>query len=144
MPWHFYFSRIWTSAWFSGLDSTVSQDTIYVGFLRIGIRVGFSLDQDSIGFLRIGMLWFFGWIRILFSVGLDVSFSSLDFRLFKGSGCFCFSGFGLFRLLIQRCKNVTGDGSLFDKGVDWHDESKFCPTKGIEGERASLARGRSG
>jgi hypothetical protein len=27
-----------------------------------------------------------------------------------------FFGIGLFRLLIQRCKNVTAWGSLFDKG----------------------------
>jgi hypothetical protein len=42
-----------------------------------------------------------------------------------------FFGIGLFRLLIQRCKNVTGWGSLFDKGGDWLDESKICPTNGF-------------
>jgi hypothetical protein len=44
---------------------------------------------------------------------------------------FVFQIFGSFRLLIQRCKNVTGRGSLFDQGGDWLDESKNCPTKGF-------------
>ena len=39
----------------------------------------------------------------------------------------------MFRLLIQRCKNVTGWGSLFDKGEVWLDESKISPTNGILG-----------
>ena len=45
-----------------------------------------------------------------------------------------FFGIGLFRLLIQRCKNVTGWGSLFDKGEVWLDESEICPTNGFLGE----------
>jgi len=36
-----------------------------------------------------------------------------------------------FVLVIQRCKNVTGRGNLFDQGGDWLDESKNCPTKGF-------------
>jgi hypothetical protein len=39
----------------------------------------------------------------------------------------------LFRLLIQRCKNVTGGGSLFDKGGDRLDEHGICPTNGTVG-----------
>jgi len=44
-----------------------------------------------------------------------------------------FFGIGLFRLLIQRCKNVTGWGSLFDQGEVWPDESEICPTNGFLG-----------
>jgi hypothetical protein len=42
-----------------------------------------------------------------------------------------FFGIGSFRLLIQRCKNLTGWGSLFDQGEDWPDESEICPTNGF-------------
>jgi hypothetical protein len=63
---------------------------------------------------------------------LDSVFLLLDVRFLKGSGCLFF-GSGLFRLLIQRCKNVTGTGNLFDKGGIRLDEGEICPTNGFFG-----------
>ena len=60
----------------------------------------------------------------------------MDLWFFKGSGCFVLRNIGLFRLLIQRCKNVTGTGNLFDQGEVWPDESEICPTNGFLGEVA--------
>ncbi len=54
-----------------------------------------------------------------------------------GSVCFfrilVVFGIGSFRLLIQRWKNVTGEGNLFDKGGVWPDESGVCATNGSAG-----------
>ena len=76
-----------------------------VGFLRIGIRLVFQ-DRDQLVFL----VWIFGFLK-----DLDV----------------LFFGIRLFRLLIQRCKNVTGRGNLFDQGEVWPDESGICATNGM-------------
>jgi hypothetical protein len=54
-----------------------------------------------------------------------------------------FFGIGSFRLLIQRCKNVIGWGSLFDQGEVWPDESDICPTNGFLGGWAACG-GSSG
>ena len=51
-------------------------------------------------------------------------FSELDWTWFFGSDCF--------RLLIQRWKNVTGWGNLFDKGEVWPDESTRAPGEGYD------------
>lgn len=80
--------------------------------------VGFFLDRIWLVSLGLGFCWFF--------FGSDSVGFSLDQDSF-------FSRIGLFRLLIQRCKNVTAGGSLFDKGGDRLDESGVCPTNGFLG-----------
>jgi len=70
-------------------------------------------------FLGSEFVWFFVGSD---SVGLSLDLDILFFRI------------GLFRLLIQRCKNVTGWGSLFDQGEVWPDESEMCPTNGFLGD----------
>ena len=120
LPWHFF-----------GIGLQLGFRVWILRFLRIRFR-WFFFGSGWFGFLRIGIrlffrIWIFG-----FLLGLDSVFLLLDVRFLKGSGCLFF-GSGLFRLLIQRCKNVTGTGNLFDKGGIRLDEGEICPTNGFFG-----------
>ncbi len=118
---------------FSGYDFvgfSLDQDRLvflgsgFVWFLRIGIRLVF-LGSEFVWFLRIG-------IRLVFLVWIVGFLKELDALFFR---------IGLFRLLIQRCKNVTGWGSLFDQGEVWLDESKTDPTNGALGVPEGVNKG---
>jgi len=100
---------------FKGLDVRIFHGSRMFGLGFSDTRIlRISLDVGHLAF-RI-LIWvllvFFGyWF-----------FSELIGRWFFGSD--------RFRLLIQRWKNVTGRGNLFDQGEVWPDESGICPTNG--------------
>ncbi len=90
---------------FSDLDLRTSSDVWTLGFTGSWMLAFSDVGHSAFRILNLVLLF----VRILI-------FSELD----------------CFRLLIQRWKNVTGWGNLFDKGGVWPDESARAPGEGYD------------
>jgi hypothetical protein len=111
---------------FKGLDAWFF--TVF-GCLDLGFFGCLDLGFSDTWMLRISMdvgclaFRILIWVLLVF-LG-NWFFSELDLDVW-------FFGSDRFRLLIQRWKNVTGWGSLFDKGGVWPDESTRAPGEGYD------------